>query len=286
MCAPLGIAVAPDGRVYVADASRSRVLGFSAPLSSGQEPDLVLGQPDLRSLACNTDGLSARSLCRPRAVTVDTAGRVYVADTDNGRVLRFSPPITTGQDADFVLGHCDFIGTLCPGEVPPSPQFAQPDGLAVDRNGGLFVSDLGHGRVLHFPGPLVSNEMADLVLGQPDLTTVGPHCGTIGLSSDRLCVPGLLALDRKGRLYVPDNHRLLRFSPPFTSGQQADLVFGQPDFSTSICNNGGLSARSLCGPNNVVEDFRGDLFVSDFNNNRVLRFDKGARGTPPMLTIP
>src|SRR5918912_3045283 len=53
--------------------------------------DAALGQPDLVSNECNHGGISARSLCGPMAIAMDpSSGHLFVADTGNNRVLRFS----------------------------------------------------------------------------------------------------------------------------------------------------------------------------------------------------
>ena len=54
----------------------------------------------------------------------------------------------------------------------------------------------------------------------------------------------------------------------------ADRVFGQPGiFSTNICNNGGISASSLCGLKDAAVDSSGNLYVVDFGVNRVLEYN-------------
>jgi hypothetical protein len=84
-------------------------------------------------------------------------------------------------------------------------------------------------------------------------------------------------------VYLADrgNNRVLRFDQPHANSQPADFVLGQPDFSSGDCNLGGASASSLCGPSDVMLDFRGDLFVADRGNNRVLRYDQPSNGTQP-----
>jgi hypothetical protein len=60
--------------------------------------------------------------------------------------------------------------------------------------------------------------------------------------------------------------------PPVTNGQSADLVLGQPDFTSSEANNGGRSERSLSWPQSVAAV--GDrLWVADAGNARVLQWN-------------
>ena len=111
---PAGLAVDPaNGNLYVADFGNSRVLRFPAPFAnpSRVEPDAVYGQPGFTSFDPNTGGITSHSLNRPRAVAFDAAGNLWVADSGNHRLLRFSAAVldaTTPADADLVVGQKDF----------------------------------------------------------------------------------------------------------------------------------------------------------------------------------
>src|SRR5204863_8389040 len=86
---PLGLAVdAGTGNLYVADSGNSRVLRFPSPFANPTrvEPDAVYGQPGFTT---NAPGASASLMNRPRSVTVDGGGNLWVADTGNHRVIRF-----------------------------------------------------------------------------------------------------------------------------------------------------------------------------------------------------
>src|SRR3984957_14716506 len=101
-----GVAVDSAGHLYVTDVNNNRVLGWHsvAALVTGAPADLVIGQQDFFSgLPAST--VTASTLSIPRGVGVDSAGNVYVADTEDSRVLIFPNPFTimaqTGQNAGF-----------------------------------------------------------------------------------------------------------------------------------------------------------------------------------------
>src|SRR5262249_6338594 len=103
---------------------------------------------------------------------VATDGRIVaVADAANNRVLIWnSMPAVNGQNADIVLGQPDF-NSLAPVTVSASTLRA-PQGVWI-QNGKFFVADTQNNRVLIWNSiPTKSNQPADLVLGQPDFTTV------------------------------------------------------------------------------------------------------------------
>ncbi|HYI02998.1 PKD domain-containing protein [Hyalangium sp.] len=274
----LDTSVSPP-RVYVADTLNSRVLAWANALAfaNGAPADKVIGQTDPYRGACNTTGVSAISLCSPRAVEVDGSGNLYVADTGNHRVLEFDTPFTGDLVADRVYGQSGaFVSGTCNlGGAPGPSTLCSPVGVAVDVAGNLYVSDQGNHRVLRFTSPL-ADAVADAVLGQTGMTGSTPNL----VDARGLANPSRLAIDRSvtpNRIYVADtdNHRVLGWSSAtgFANGATADRVLGQPDASATGCNTGGVGAGTLCFPRGLAVDAAGNLYVADANNNRVLVFD-------------
>jgi hypothetical protein len=91
--------------------------------------------------------------------------------------------------------------------------------------------------------------------------------------------PQTMALDGSGNLYVADynNCRVLQFKPPFTIGMAATLAVGQAagatNLTTNVClNAGAATATGLSGTRGMAVDSAGNLWVSDYGNNRVLKY--------------
>jgi len=93
-----------------------------------------------------------------------------------------------------------------------------------------------------------------------------------------MCSPVGVSFDPAGNLWVldSDGNRVLEFVPPFTTDMAASTVIGQSTFSSGM---GGLSAGSLSINGaygyitaNSLVDGRGNLWVADPSNNRVLEF--------------
>jgi sugar lactone lactonase YvrE len=275
---PLGVAVhAPSGRLFVADTDNHRVLSWpNAPaLANSQPADLVLGQPSFFTATPNAAGLSARSLKAPGSVALDEQGNLYVADTQNHRVLVYMAPLSSGMAASHVFGQGgSFTMALNNNGGLSANSLSTPTGVAVDEQGNLYVADLGNHRVLVYNTPLSSGITADRVFGQPNFTSGTANNG--GISASSLHYPTGATVDRAGSLYVADsgNNRVLQYDGPLTTDTVADRVFGQPSFAAGIANNGGRSANSLSSPWDVATDPLGNLYVADLGNQRVLAYDQ------------
>lgn len=263
---PDGTVLDSDNKLWVADRANIRVLRYSPPLTDGKPADLVLGQQDFVSASF---GISASAMAGPRGIAMDAAGRVWVTDTANHRILRFSPPFVTGMNADLVLGQPNFSLSL---PLTTASGLNTPVGLAFDRYGNVWAADSSNHRILRYSPPFKNGQAADLVLGQTGFTSGSPQTNQAGLNR-----PRYLAFDAEGRLWVSEalNHRVMRFKPPFASGMNADLVLGQPDFVTATSSSG---AAGLNGPEGVAADPSDGLWVADSANHRILRF------APPFST--
>jgi hypothetical protein len=174
---------------------------------------------------------------------------------------------SNGQAADLVLGQASFVTNTANN---PGPGYASDFGaekLWTDGTRLIIVESLNHRLRVYQSLPASNGQAADVIIGQPDATTIFPGAGASKLSNP------LGAHFDGTRLIVADanNHRVLVWNGlPTTDGSPADLVLGQADFNGTSANRGGaVAANTLAWPKDVWSDGT-RLIVADEVNHRVL----------------
>ena len=182
-----------------------------------------------------------------------------------------------GQSASLVIGQPDFTSSgpeldENENEIISASGLSSPYYVAFDSSGNLWVADRNNNRILRYSTPFTNGEAATLVIGQPDFISNGG-----GTTDSTLSSPQAITFDSSGNLWVVDrgNNRVLRFETP-SNGEAATLVIGQPNFESSDPNTGGgggaADADGLDFPLGIAFDSSGNLWVTDRNNNRILRY--------------
>ncbi|MBM3792533.1 MAG: hypothetical protein FJW31_00390 [Acidobacteria bacterium] len=309
MRAPVGVAT--DGNtLVVADTDFNRVLIWnSIPQSNAMPADVVLGQPDFTRVIGNEGQQNIptnRSFRGPQGVWIQN-GRLFVADTNNNRILIWnSIPRNNFAAADVVIGQRDFNTFVTP-DITKTTVEAKADNLltpvSVTSDGTrMFVSDLGHNRVLIWNSiPRSNNQPADLVIGQPSLTEGAANNSKVCPSGEKnadgtdvilpRCEASLefprFALSDGKFLFVADggNDRVLVFNQvPTQNGVKADSVLGQIGTRVNLISDsadprGIASSGAVRTPQALAFDGR-NLYVTDPFNRRIMVFTMGERKIP------
>lgn len=283
------VAIAPNGRLYIADADNHRVLSWpdARSFANGAAADRVFGQPDFTSGVPNNGGLSASTLGFPQGLWVDAGGNLWMTDAFNHRVLKFNNPPATDTIADLVIGQADMTtGLENMGNGMGGPNTARADGLlfpgrVVVAGNQVYIADSGNSRVVRYTNVTSNTPSADKVWGQLGSFTcrakdnIGTCVDTQTATADNLFNPIGIAIDRRGDLWVADwmNNRVLCYLGGQSGDTTADVVLGQADFSGRAENGGGgVGANTLSRPVDLAFDGMGRLIIADSVNHRVVAY--------------
>jgi sugar lactone lactonase YvrE len=198
----------------------------------------------------STNGYSTNALFSdPAAIVADSAGNLFVADSQNHAIRK----ISTNGLVSTLAGQLGVPGSA--DETGAQARFDSPCGITLDLNGNLFVSDTGNHTIRKITPGGVVNTIAGTAGQAGFANEVGPAA--------RFNSPLGLAVATNGMIYVADcgNHVVRAISG---SGSVTTLA-GNPENWGSE-NGSGTNAR-FNGPVGLVLDDLGTLFVADSNNH-------------------
>lgn len=231
-----GMAIAQDGTIYVADMNDRVILKVSNGVVS-----VYAGKIENAFATIQDGSLAAARFGQPRNVAIDTAGILYVSDSNcirkvsNGSVTTVAglPQFNQGQ------GYADGSGT--------SARFNNPNGLAVDVVGNIFVCDSGN----YVVRQIASNGTVTTVAGQPNQR--GYVDGSFAVAF--LGQPWQIAIASDGTLYVSDvmNNRLRKVCRLNATVSTVVRAVGSSFYDSS----------ALVNPSAVAISKSQDLYIAD-----------------------
>jgi sugar lactone lactonase YvrE len=234
--------------------------------------------------ACTYDGdgpATQHSVCNPEGLVVDTAGNVFIADTDNNLVRKVD---TTGNMVT-IGGYYYNAGLGCypfDGDGPAtSHKLCSPWGLAIDASGNIYLSDSQHLRVRVISQ---ANGTITTIAGNGMYNQNG-QCifdGDGPALQHSLCVPTGVAVLPSGNVFVVDSGstRVREIS-----GGTMNTIAGN-GISGFGGDGGPATAALLDHPTGLAADSHGAVYISDTYNNRVRRLTAAAATTTTLASSP
>ena len=280
---PRNMAVDSQGSIYVADSGNHRIQVFGPDGEFIRQWGSVCKLYDEGQEGCQNLPDAEGQFNEPWGVAVDDEGYVYVSDTWNHRVQKFT------SDGTFVTMWGTFATTG--GDLTSPGTFWGPREVLVGQDGNIYVMDTGNKRVEKFA---------------PDGTFI-QQFGGAGVVEGRFDEPVGLAQDRDGNFYVADtwNMRVQKFDSNFdylgqwpirgwgsnsvvnkpyltVDGENTVYVSDPEMFRILVFDTNGLfkatfgqygsDAISFALPNGVTVGLEGNLYLADADNHRILIF--------------
>ncbi|HEX9160375.1 MAG TPA: NHL repeat-containing protein [Thermoanaerobaculia bacterium] len=242
---PWGVAIDRDGNVYIADTNNDAI----RKITPAGAVTTFAGVAENRGSA---DGSAAGArFNHPLGVAMDRSGNVFVADTLNMTVRRITPAgiVTTLAGLAGTGGAADGVGSAA--------RFGYPYGVAVDKNGNVYVADAG-------------NQTIRKITPAGEVSTLAGLAGHAGsddgmANAARFNNPNGVSTDADGNIYVADrgNNTIRKITPV---GEVTTLA-GLARHAGSL--DGNRSHALFDFPQGVATDSGGNVYVSDSNNHTI-----------------
>ena len=287
------VAVDGAGNLVIADTANYRIRVVAASTAAFYGLPMTAG--DIYTIAGNGSGTGATgdggpavsAPVNPQGLAIDAAGNVLIADAYNARVRAVAAstgtfdgqPMTAGNI--YTIAGTGTVGFSGDGGPATAAEFTTTEGVAVDRQGNLVVTDYGANRVRAVA------EHTGTFYGQPmtggDIYTIAGNGGH-GFSGDggpatgaEFRNPNGVAVDAAGNVLIVDtyNNRVRAvaartgtfYGQPMTAGDIYTVAgTGAGGFSG---DGGPATAAELSRPSGVAVDGAGNLLLADSDNSRV-----------------
>ncbi|WCT12445.1 MBG domain-containing protein [Mucilaginibacter jinjuensis] len=241
---PAGVAADHSGNIYLAD--RNGIIykiapngTFSAFAGNGYS-------------GSNNGTGSAASFNSPSSIVIDDNGNLYVSDAGNNMIRKITPAgVVTTLAGGSGLGSTDGTGAAA--------KFSNPQGLAIDKAGNIYVADFGNTLIRKItPAGIVTT------LAGNTSNISGQDVDGIGVAA-RFYFPGSLAFDSGGNLYVTEYNGAIR------------KISSQGNVTTIQPPSGAFT------PFGITIDQADNIYYSDYPSNKIYQIALTGYSVSPAL---
>jgi sugar lactone lactonase YvrE len=139
---PHGVAVDNAGNIFIADTANRRIRRVDAVTG------IITTVAGTGARGFSEDGGPAinATFRRPLGVSLDGAGNLFIADTNNNRIREVAAPVTPSSTITTVAGNgtAGFSGDTGPAT---SAELNIPRAVAFDSTGNMYIPDSGNNRI-------------------------------------------------------------------------------------------------------------------------------------------
>ena len=236
---PVGVAVASNGDVYVADNTNHRIRKISGGIVTTFAGNDVAG---------SNDGPAVSSTFNyPNDLAFDSNGNLIVADRENNKIRKIAPDGTVSTLAGTgAIGSADGNASTA--------TFYQPYGIAIDANDNIFIADSANNKIRK-----ISNTGVVSTFAGTGFSGLANGNGNVAAFS----APVKIAFDSAGNLYVTDynNNKIRKITPAAVVSTFAGATQGFLD--------GPSTTAKFDQPVGICVDTSGNVYVSDAGNSKI-----------------
>jgi len=253
---PKGVALDPAGNLYIAEGDGSGANNNIRRLSTSANVSTFAGV-GLPGFSGDGGSSLTAALALPSGVAVDSAGNVYIADTNNGRVRR----VAVSGAISTVAGNGQF-GDSGDGGPAVNASFRAPVSVVVDNARNTFVLDTDGERIRKITSSGTITTYAGT--GQAGFTGDGGPAVNASINEAGAIVPPGMAVDAAGNLYFADrgNRRIRKITP---DGTISTFAGG----GTSLADGVRATLADVRFVNGVSVDASGNVYYYETSSNLV-----------------
>jgi hypothetical protein len=205
-------------------------------------------------------------------IATDTAGNIYVADTDNSVIRKISSTgiVTTIAGSAGVTGSADGIGSVA--------RFDHPAGIAVDRNNILYVADTGNSTIRRICFNKADDCVTAATTNEWVVKTMAGIAGTTGSTNNTVGTsatfnhPEGIATDGTDNVFVADTgNSLIRKVAVKTTGAPVTTTAGTAGVAGSHDANIGTDATFDHPSALAINRVDSTIYVADTGNSLIRR---------------